>query len=65
MIRVGREWLLPALRDSYQDTAAAADGADLLVSHPLAAYAARLVAEKTRRSLGFDDAGPARVLFGL
>jgi UDP:flavonoid glycosyltransferase YjiC (YdhE family) len=46
LIRVAREWLLPALRESYEDTAAASDGADLLVSHPLA-YAARLVAEKT------------------
>src|SRR5262249_45344126 len=33
------------LRDSYEDTRAAAGGADLLVSHPLA-YATRLVAEK-------------------
>jgi len=47
LIRVAREWLLPALPETYQDTAAAAEGADLLVSHPLA-YAARLVAEKTR-----------------
>jgi rhamnosyltransferase subunit B len=46
LIRVAREWLLPALRESYEDTAAACEGADLLVSHPLA-YAARLVAEKT------------------
>jgi rhamnosyltransferase subunit B len=43
--RVIREWMLPALRDSYQDTLAAAQGADLLVSHPLT-YATRLVAEK-------------------
>jgi UDP:flavonoid glycosyltransferase YjiC (YdhE family) len=48
LIRVAREWLLPALRETYEDTAAAAEEADLLVSHPLAAYAARLVAEKTR-----------------
>jgi len=45
LIRVAREWLLPALRDTYEDTAAACESADLLVSHPLA-YAARLVAEK-------------------
>src|SRR5262249_37445269 len=48
LIRVAREWLLPALRQTYEDTAAAVEGADLLVSHPLAAYAARLVAEKKR-----------------
>jgi UDP:flavonoid glycosyltransferase YjiC (YdhE family) len=48
LIRVAREWLLPALMETYEDTAAAAEGADLLVSHPLAAYAARLVAEKKR-----------------
>jgi UDP:flavonoid glycosyltransferase YjiC (YdhE family) len=46
LIRVAREWLLPALRESYEDIVAAVEGADLLVSHPLA-YAARLVAEKT------------------
>jgi UDP:flavonoid glycosyltransferase YjiC (YdhE family) len=38
--------LMPALRDSYADTLAAAAGADLLVSHPLT-YATRLVAETT------------------
>jgi UDP:flavonoid glycosyltransferase YjiC (YdhE family) len=43
--RVIREWFLPSLRDSYEDTLAAAQGADLLVSHPLT-YATRLVAEK-------------------
>ena len=47
LVRVGREWILPALRESYEDILAASGGADLLVSHPLAAYAARLVAEKT------------------
>jgi UDP:flavonoid glycosyltransferase YjiC (YdhE family) len=45
LIRIAREWLLPALAETFEDTAAAAEGADLLVSHPLAAYAARLVAE--------------------
>jgi UDP:flavonoid glycosyltransferase YjiC (YdhE family) len=39
--------ILPALRDTYDDTLAAARGADLLVSHALPAFAARLVAEKT------------------
>jgi UDP:flavonoid glycosyltransferase YjiC (YdhE family) len=48
LIRVATEWLLPALRETYHDTAAAVEGRDLLVSHPLAAYAARLVAEKRR-----------------
>jgi UDP:flavonoid glycosyltransferase YjiC (YdhE family) len=48
LIRVARDWLLPALPETYEDTAAAVEGADLLVSHPLAAYAARLVAEKRR-----------------
>jgi len=47
--RVLREVLLPAVRQSYEDTLAAATadgGADLLVSHPIA-YATRLVAEST------------------
>jgi rhamnosyltransferase subunit B len=45
LVRFGWELLLPALRESYADTLAAAEGADLLVSQvPLAA---RLVAEKT------------------
>jgi UDP:flavonoid glycosyltransferase YjiC (YdhE family) len=48
LIRVAREWVLPALPETYADTAAAAVGADVLVSHPLAAYAARLVAENLR-----------------
>jgi UDP:flavonoid glycosyltransferase YjiC (YdhE family) len=41
-----REIIMPPLRDSFEDTLAAADDADLLVSHPLA-LTARLVAEKT------------------
>jgi rhamnosyltransferase subunit B len=41
-----RRVILPAMRDSYEDTLAAAGGADLLVSHPLC-FAARLVAETT------------------
>jgi UDP:flavonoid glycosyltransferase YjiC (YdhE family) len=45
-IRILHDAILPALRDSYDDTRAAADGADLLVCHPLA-YAVRLVAETT------------------
>lgn len=47
LVRIGREWILPALGDSYEDILSASEGADLLVSHPLAAYATRLVAEKT------------------
>jgi UDP:flavonoid glycosyltransferase YjiC (YdhE family) len=42
---VVRELLMPALRESYEDTLAAAHGADLLVSHVLT-YTTRLVAEK-------------------
>jgi UDP:flavonoid glycosyltransferase YjiC (YdhE family) len=42
---VWREFILPALRDSYEDTRAAAAGADLLVSHPLT-LTTRLAAEK-------------------
>jgi UDP:flavonoid glycosyltransferase YjiC (YdhE family) len=41
-----RELVLPALRQSYEDTLHAAEGADLLVGHPLT-FATRLVAEKT------------------
>jgi UDP:flavonoid glycosyltransferase YjiC (YdhE family) len=40
-----REFVMPALRQSYEDTLAAAEGADLLVSHMLT-FATRLVAEK-------------------
>jgi rhamnosyltransferase subunit B len=40
-----RELVLPALRQSYEDILKAAEGADLLVCHPLT-YATRLVAEK-------------------
>ncbi len=40
-----RELLMPALRESYEDVLAAAQDADLLVSHVLT-YATRLVAEK-------------------
>lgn len=48
LIRVAREWVLPALRETYEDVRSATTGADLLLSHPLAAYAVRLVAEKHR-----------------
>lgn len=41
-----REYLLPVLRESYEDTLAASEGADLLVSHTIT-YATRLVAEAT------------------
>jgi rhamnosyltransferase subunit B len=44
MIRVAR-MLLPRLRESYEDTLAAARGADLLVGN-MAAYATGIVAEK-------------------
>ena len=39
-----RDVILPALRTAYNDTCAAAAGADLLVAHPLT-FATRLVAE--------------------
>jgi UDP:flavonoid glycosyltransferase YjiC (YdhE family) len=42
--RVIREYMMPVLRESYADTLAAAAGADLLVSHPLA-FTTPLVAE--------------------
>jgi rhamnosyltransferase subunit B len=45
--RIIRELIVPALRDSYEDIRTAAADADLLVSHPLTAFATRLVAEKT------------------
>lgn len=45
--RIVRELVMPVLGDSYADIHAAAAGADLLVSHPLTAFATRLVAEKT------------------
>jgi UDP:flavonoid glycosyltransferase YjiC (YdhE family) len=41
-----RELMMPCLRESYADTLAASDGADLLVSQALA-FTTRLVAEKT------------------
>jgi len=41
---VVRGLIMPAVRDSYEDTLAAADGADLLISHPLT-YAVPLVAQ--------------------
>jgi MGT family glycosyltransferase len=40
-----RRWVLPALRESYDDLLVAADGADLIVSH-LLTFAAPLVAEQ-------------------
>jgi rhamnosyltransferase subunit B len=44
-VRVGREIVGPAMRQTYEDICAASAGADLLVSHPLTAYATRLVSE--------------------
>ena len=40
-----REYMMSVLRETYEDTVAAADGADLLVSH-LLTFNTRLVAEK-------------------
>jgi len=45
---VFRDMIMPALRDAYADTLAAADGCDLLVSHPLT-LSVRLIAETTGR----------------
>ena len=42
---VVHELIMPVLRESYEDTLAAAEGADLLVSHVLT-FSTRLVAEK-------------------
>jgi len=42
---VVRELLMPSLQESYEDILAAAQGADLIVSHVLT-YATRLIAEK-------------------
>ena len=43
--RVIREFILPALRESYEDLSAAAQGADLLISQVLI-FAAPMIAEK-------------------
>jgi UDP:flavonoid glycosyltransferase YjiC (YdhE family) len=43
--RVIREFVMPALRESYEDTLAAAEGSDLLVSHMIT-FTTPLVAEK-------------------
>ena len=48
LLRVGRDWILPALRESYEDILLASERTDLLVSHPLAAYATRLVLNQAR-----------------
>ena len=44
-VRALREVALPIVRESYEDTLVASEGADLLVSHPIT-FATRLVAEK-------------------
>src|SRR5262245_15251037 len=44
---VVRKLFMPHLRASYEDLSQAAQGADLLITHPLT-YAGRLVAEKHR-----------------
>ena len=46
-VHVGREIVGPAMRQTYDDISAASVDADLLVSHPLTAYATRLVSEVT------------------
>ena len=45
LYRVGREIVMPNLRDTYEDTLRAAAGADLLVTM-IGNYASRLVAER-------------------
>src|SRR5215471_4318687 len=45
LVRLAREMMFPVLHDTYADTLAAAEGADLLVSQ--ISLCARLVAEKT------------------
>ena len=45
---VVKEMLVPALRDAYADLSAAADGADLIVAHPVT-FVARMVAEERKR----------------
>jgi rhamnosyltransferase subunit B len=47
IVRVGREIVMPAMREMYEDISAASGDADLLVSHPLTTYATRLVSEVT------------------
>ncbi|HSA56937.1 MAG TPA: glycosyltransferase [Gemmatimonadaceae bacterium] len=42
-----REIILPALRDSYEDLSAAAEGADLLLTHPIT-FAGPIVAQERR-----------------
>jgi UDP:flavonoid glycosyltransferase YjiC (YdhE family) len=44
-MRALRDVVLPVLRESFEDTLIAAEGADLLIAHPLT-YATRLVAER-------------------
>lgn len=46
LMRVGRDVFMAELKESYEDTLAAAEGMDLLVTM-MASYATRLVAEKT------------------
>ena len=56
-----RELVVPALRDSFDDIAAAADGADLVLSHPIT-FAAPLVAETRGLPWMAIGAGAAVVL---
>jgi rhamnosyltransferase subunit B len=57
---VVRELLMPAVRESYEDLLEAAEGADLLVSHPIT-FAARLVAET--RGLPWASTVTAPIVF--
>lgn len=47
LLRLGREWMMSNIRDSYQDTLHAAQGADLILAM-VGTYASRQVAEKTK-----------------
>ena len=58
-----RELILPSLRTAYEDTAAAAVGADLLVAHPLT-FATRLVAETRDLPWISTQLAPCGVLSG-
>ena len=57
-----REMLMPALRDSFQDVVAAAEGADLLVSH-IAMFATPIVAELFEEAMGIDRIAAGNFLF--
>ena len=56
--------ILPALRDSYEDTAAAAANADLLVTHPMT-FAGSLFARKTGMPWASLALAPVSMCFRL